>query len=96
MLAIDPRQPGTLYAGDGLGVVTTVDGGATWRRADGGVVASHVRRIATAASNPATIYAAGGGNSPLPEHDWDQTVSRSDDRGRTWVGLRTDDGAPFS
>ena len=58
LLAIDPRKPGTLYAGDGLGVVKSVDGGASWRRADAGVVASRVQSIAPAASKPATIYAA--------------------------------------
>jgi photosystem II stability/assembly factor-like uncharacterized protein len=98
LLAIDPRKPGTLYAGDGLGVVKTVDGGATWRRADAGVVASHVLRVAPAASNPATIYAAGLVGYRNQQHALDQFLSRSDDRGRTWVRLRTDvsDGSPFA
>jgi photosystem II stability/assembly factor-like uncharacterized protein len=96
LLAIDPRQPSILYAGDGLGVVTTVDGGATWRRADAGVVASHVRSVAPAASNPATIYAAGSVTPRNQQHDYDWTLSRSDDRGRTWVRLRTDDVAPLA
>lgn len=96
LLAIDPRKPGTLYAGDGLGVVKTVDGGATWRRADAGVVASHVRGVAPAASNPATIYAAGSVIPRTQQHDYDGTLSRSDDRGRTWVRLRIDDGAPLA
>ena len=56
LLAIDPRKPGTFYAGDGFGVVATVNGGATWRRADTGVVASNVGTVAPAASSPATIY----------------------------------------
>ena len=92
LLVVDPRKPGTLYAGDGLGVVKTVNGGATWRRADAGVVASHVQRVALAASNPATIYAGGSVFTADQQHDQYQTVSRSDDRGRTWVRLRTDDG----
>jgi hypothetical protein len=96
LLAIDPRQPGILYAGDGLGVVTTVDGGTTWRRADAGVVASHVRRVAPAPSNPATIYAAGSVTPRNQQHDYDWTLSRSDDRGRTWVRLQTDDVAPLA
>jgi photosystem II stability/assembly factor-like uncharacterized protein len=91
LLAVDPRMPGTLYAGDGLGVVRTVDGGATWRRADAGVVASEVIRVAPAASNPATIYAAGFVHPHNQLHDAYQTLSRSDDRGRTWLRLRTDD-----
>jgi photosystem II stability/assembly factor-like uncharacterized protein len=94
VLAIDPRKPGTLYAGDGLGVVKTVNDGATWRRADAGVVASHVQRVAPAASNPATIYAAGGVIPRNQQHDFAQTLSRSDDRGRTWIRLRTDGRSP--
>jgi photosystem II stability/assembly factor-like uncharacterized protein len=92
LLAIDPRTPGTLYAGDGLGIVKTEDGGATWRRADAGVVASQVRSVAPAASNPATIYAAGSVEPRSQRHARrrDFYVSRSDDRGRTWVRLRTD------
>lgn len=96
VLAVDPQKPGTLYAGDGLGVVKTVDGGTTWRRADAGVVASNVRRVVPAASNPATIYAAGSVIPRTQQHDYDWTLSRSDDRGRTWVRLRTDDGAPLA
>jgi len=97
VLAIDPRKPGTLYAGDRLGVVKTVDGGATWRRADAGVVASLVASVAPAASNPATIYAAGSVTPRTPQkHDYYWTLSRSDDRGRTWVRLPTDDVAPFA
>jgi len=84
LLAIDPRKRGTLYAGDGLGVVKTVDGGATWRRADTGVVASTVVTVALAASSPTTIYTltrrmSDGGRSIL---------SRSDNGGRTWIGLQ--------
>lgn len=84
LLAIDPRKPGTLYAGDGLGVVKTVDGGATWRRADTGVVASTVVTVALAASSPTTIYTltnrwSDGARSVL---------SRSDNGGRTWIGLQ--------
>ena len=78
-LVIDPRAPGTMYAGDGYGVVKTTDGGATWRRSDAGIVASSLNAVAPAASNAATIYAGGSFG-----------LSRSDDRGRTWAGLRTD------
>ena len=91
LLAIDPHEPGVLYAGDSFGVVKTVDGGATWRRADAGVVASNVLRVAPAASNPAAIYAAGYISHRDQQHDPYQTLSRSDDRGRTWLRLRTDD-----
>jgi hypothetical protein len=84
LLAIDSRGQGTVYAGDGFGVVATADGGASWRRADAGVVASQVGTIAPAASNAATIYTGGISSVPLAE-----TLSRSDDRGRTWVGLQS-------
>ncbi len=93
LLAIDPRKPGTLYAGDGFGVVATADGGATWRRADAPVVASQVSTIALAASNPATIYTGGVvGSIPGPVVE---TLSRSDDGGRTWVGLQSFANAGF-
>jgi photosystem II stability/assembly factor-like uncharacterized protein len=94
LLAIDPRKPGTMYAGDGLGVVKTVDGGGTWRRADAGVVASQVRRIGVAASNPTTIYTAGAVLPSNQRHVPYGTLHRSDDRGRTWVRLRTDPISP--
>jgi photosystem II stability/assembly factor-like uncharacterized protein len=96
LLAVDPRKPGTLYAGDGLGVVKTVDGGATWRRADAGGVASDVLRVVPAASNPATIYAAASFQPRDQQHDPYQTLSRSDDRGRTWLTPRTDGGSPLT
>jgi len=97
LLAIDPRNPGTLYAGDGSGVVKTVDGGATWRRADAGVVASNVGSVVPAASNPATIYAAGWFHPRRNQlQDVYGTLSRSNDRGRTWVRLWTDDGSPLT
>ena len=84
LLAIDPREPGTLYAGDAFGVVATVNDGATWRRADTGVVASNVLTVAPAASSPATIYTA-----TFPNFNAGGPVlSRSDDGGRTWIGLR--------
>ena len=73
-----------MYAGDGFGVVATVNGGATWRRADAGVVASRVVTVAPAASNPATIYT---GTVPTINAGG-SVLSRSDDRGRTWIGLR--------
>lgn len=88
LLAIDPRRPGALYAGDGFGVVATVNGGATWRRADAGVVASHVGTVALAPSNPATIYTGGAVWSP-GDPIIVTTLSRSDDRGRSWVGLQS-------
>ncbi len=93
LLAIDPRKPGTLYAGDGFGVVATADGGANWRRADALVVASQVSTIALAPSNPATIYTGGVvGSIPGPVVE---TLSRSDDGGRTWVRLQSFANAGF-
>ena len=79
LLAIDPREPATVYAGDGFGVVRTTDAGRTWRRADKGIVASTLNAVATAPSDPETLYAGSG-----------YGLSRSDDGGRSWKGLRTD------
>ena len=79
LLAIDPQEPATVYAGDGFGVVRTTDAGRTWRRADKGIAASTLNAVATAPSDPETLYA---GSS--------YGLSRSDDGGRSWKGLRTD------
>ena len=90
LLAIDPRRPWTLYAGDGFGVVATADGGASWRRADAGVVASQVGTVALAASNPATIYTGSRRVGVADDHGpFVETLSRSDDGGRTWVRLQS-------
>lgn len=86
LLAVDPRRSGTLYAGDGLGIVASADVGATWRRADAGVVASQVSSIVPAVSNPTTIYTGG----PVVRAMVGALLSRSDDRGRTWTALRID------
>jgi photosystem II stability/assembly factor-like uncharacterized protein len=95
LVAIDPRKSGTLYAGDGFGVVATANGGASWRRADAGVVASRVTSVTPAPSSPATLYAA---SRVLPPRwvAFSTSLSRSDDRGRTWIRLRADDASSLA
>jgi photosystem II stability/assembly factor-like uncharacterized protein len=53
-LAIDPADPETLYAG-GLGVLKSLDGGATWRPV--GLTSTPVVTLAVDPEVPATVYA---------------------------------------
>ncbi len=74
-LALDPHDPGTLYAGlhEG-GVRRTADGGRTW--VDCGLPASDVYSLAVSRANGA-VYA---GTEP-------SALYRSDDGGRSWREL---------
>jgi photosystem II stability/assembly factor-like uncharacterized protein len=79
-LAADPRHPGTLYVGTGVGVLKTVDGGKTWRRSVRGLFVPHVidRNIGWVAAlaidpeNSNVVYA--GSNR----------ISKSIDGGLSW------------
>lgn len=65
-LALDPRDPATIYAGArrgqaGGGVVKSRDGGRTWRPMDVGLNAARVSAISVDRGRPGTAYAAAGG-----------------------------------
>ena len=70
-LAVDPRNPSTLYAGMRDGVFKTTDGGKTWRQATSevsdAVVTVHPAR-------PGVVYAASD----------EGALFRSDDAGESW------------
>ena len=70
-LAVDPRNPSTLYAGMRDGVFKTTDGGKTWRQTTSevsdAVVTVHSAR-------PSVVYAASDNG----------TLFRSDNAGETW------------
>jgi photosystem II stability/assembly factor-like uncharacterized protein len=59
-LALDPRRPGTAYAGiDGRGVFKRIDG--RWRPADSGLTSAGVHAFAVDPENPSTVYAGADG-----------------------------------
>lgn len=61
MLAVDPQNPSTLYAGtlrDAL--VKTVDGGTTWEPVDTSIGDATVHAIAIDPHSPTTVYAGTG------------------------------------
>jgi photosystem II stability/assembly factor-like uncharacterized protein len=61
-LAVDPQNPGTLYAGhneqNGFGVFKSTDGGGSWNEANSGLAATHVSYFAIDPWSPGTVYAA--------------------------------------
>jgi len=81
-LAIDPRQPATLFAA-GLGISKSPDGGATWAPLPGVSTSLVVFALAISPSSPSTLYATVGGQPG------DQVI-RSLDGGATWTQVTQD------
>ena len=80
-IAVDPKQPGVLYAaGHDLGVVKSTDGGRRWRTAGAGLPAVDVHALTLDPNDPRKLYA------------WVDLkgLYRSLDAGRRWT--RVDDG----
>jgi photosystem II stability/assembly factor-like uncharacterized protein len=84
-LALDPRHPGTIYAGSrGQGVFKSIDGGGTWKNME--LPQPDVFSVAASAAD-GTVYA---GCEP-------SMLFRSEDGGRTWrelAALRSIPSAP--
>jgi photosystem II stability/assembly factor-like uncharacterized protein len=58
-LAVDPQNPGTVYAATGgLGVFKSTDAATNWNAMNSGLSASEVTASAVDSQNPGTIYAA--------------------------------------
>jgi hypothetical protein len=88
-LAVDPRNPSTVYAGivsastyaviDAPSVFKSTDGGASWSAAGSGLPPAAVRGLAIDPQNPSTVYAGIG-------FAWrtDATVFKSTDGGASW------------
>ena len=79
-LAIDPAQPGTLYAGTyGGGVFKSTDSGGTWAAVNAGLTNSYVYALVIDPVSSATLYAGthGGG------------VFKSTDSGGTWAAVNS-------
>ena len=56
-LAIDPRDPGTVYLGTGTGVLRSTDGGETWSAVNSGLEGIYVRSLAIDPQDPNRVYA---------------------------------------
>jgi photosystem II stability/assembly factor-like uncharacterized protein len=81
-LAIDPRDPATIYAGIGYersfdqpgGVFKSTDGGTTWSSANTGLAKIDIRALAIDPETPAVIYAG----------VYDGGVFKTTDGGASW------------
>jgi uncharacterized protein (TIGR03437 family) len=61
MLVVDPSAINTLYtATRDLGVFKSLDGGATWTKANAGVTGTYIQALAIDPVHPQTLYAATG------------------------------------
>ena len=59
LLAIDPTAPSTIYAGSGVGVFKSTNGGRTWSAMNNGLtVARNVVGLAIDPATPSTVYIA--------------------------------------
>jgi hypothetical protein len=59
LLAIDPTAPSTIYAGSGIGVFKSTNGGRTWSAMNNGLtVARNVMGLAIDPVTPSTVYIA--------------------------------------
>ena len=89
-VAVDPRDPDTVYLSDGYGVRRSDDGGATWTRFTiapfASVFGAVVKRLA-ATSDPDILYA--WRYDPFLQLRAAPCIARSDDGGRTWKGFLT-------
>src|SRR5260221_3811122 len=74
-MIMDPRTPTTAFAGtSGAGILKTVDGGATWATANGGLSTQNVSSLAIDPTTPTTLYAG-----------TDAGVFKSTDGGQSWA-----------
>jgi photosystem II stability/assembly factor-like uncharacterized protein len=86
-LAIDPRDPNTLYTGGyENGVFKSTDGGATWSAT--GLTNAAVGVLAIDPHNPSTLYAAASGFEGYPSHPIGfRGLFKSNDGGASWFTI---------
>jgi photosystem II stability/assembly factor-like uncharacterized protein len=80
-VAINPANPTVLYAGGAdIGVVKSLDDGATWTAADNGLTNRAIRVLALDPQKPETLYAGTNGG-----------LFKTVDGGQTWVREKLED-----
>lgn len=86
-LAVDPANPLRAYLGSSdHGIYRTVDGGASWHRANTGLAdAEQIYAVAIRPANPQVVYAAG----------FQAHLARSTDGGDNWTVLTDYSSPPF-
>jgi len=88
LLAVDPQNPGIIYAGTGVGVFKSKDGGASWNNA--GLNGLIVNALVIDPQKPTTLYAITAGR---PDEDLVPLgVYKSTDGGASWN--ESDSGLP--
>jgi len=93
-LAVDPRNPRTLYAEVGYTLFATTDGGARWQAAANGLPADHVTSIAVDPERSGTVYATvylnkvhlNGAEKPR------SAIYKTTDGGQTWTEVWSGSG----
>jgi photosystem II stability/assembly factor-like uncharacterized protein len=86
-LALDPHNPGTVYAGtDGDGVFRSTDGGGSWGTVNAGLGSLYVSALIIDPNTPSTLYA---GTTPRPLSGGGGGVFQSTNSGASWSAVNT-------
>jgi photosystem II stability/assembly factor-like uncharacterized protein len=95
-IAIDPRDPRTMYLAVQVGnILKTTDGGATWRTLKEGLD-EDVHVIVIDPKNTDTLYVSTGGEGMRSGKAPGKSLYRSDDGGETWQPLATQFAQEYS
>lgn len=85
-LALDPRQPGTLFVGLGTGgIMKTTDQGVTWAAIFEHEGVASIGDIAIAPSDSSIVWVATGEGNDRNSVSWGNGVYRSTDGGASWT-----------
>ena len=77
-LVISPAEPSTVYAGTGIGVFKTTNGGRTWTAMNNGLTSRNVVAIVINPSAPSTLYVL------VSDFTSNSGVYKTTDGGATW------------
>jgi photosystem II stability/assembly factor-like uncharacterized protein len=85
-VALESQNPGTIYAGTGIGIMKTADWGASWTAANVGMPAGYIpTSFAVDPNRPGTVYA----------HRCCSGLFRTIDGGASWSAMSLPDGTDF-
>jgi photosystem II stability/assembly factor-like uncharacterized protein len=89
-LAIDPRNPGIVYAGTaGEGVFESTNGGDSWSLASSGLPPDGVSVLAISGTEPTTVYASAKIDCDDGCEDLGDGIFKSIDGGFSWVDVNS-------